>query len=140
MTVFDEATAVSLRREGLYDTAADPRFALVAPGGAAPPAVNGGVLMATVLRAVLDCSPHPYPVATSANFLRVPQLAPAEVHISWLKQGQTASIARAALVPDGQPVLATTITPGTLIARPVAASTVADGSGAVSTGAVSTGA
>jgi len=139
MTVFDEATAVSLRREGLYDTAADPRFALVAPGGAAPPAVNSGVLMATVLRAVLDCSPHPYPVATSANFLRVPQLAPAEVHISWLKQGKTASIARAALVQDGQPVLDTTITTGTLIARPAAASTAAASSGPVSPGTASAG-
>jgi hypothetical protein len=123
MTAFDEATAVSRRGEGLYDAAADPRFALVAPGGAAPPAVNGGALMATVLRAVLDCSRHPHPVATSANFLRVPQLAPAEVHVSWLKQGKTASIARAALVQDGQAVLDTTITTGTLLAGPAAAGT-----------------
>jgi Thioesterase-like superfamily len=139
MTVFDEATAVSLRREGLYDASADPRFALVAPGGAAPPAVNGGVLMATVLRAVLDCSPHPYPVATSANFLRVPQLAPAEVHVSWLKQGKTASIARAALVQDGQAVLDTTVTTGTLLAPPAAASTGAVNTGAVNTRAASSG-
>jgi len=130
MTAFDEATAVSRRGEGLYDAAADPRFALVAPGGGAPPAVNGGALMATVLRAVLDCSRHPHPVATSANFLRVPQLAPAEVHVSWLKQGKTASIARAALVQDGQAVLDTTITTGTLLAGPAAA-----GTDAVNTGA-----
>ena len=131
MTAFDEATAVSLRREGLYDAAADPRFALVVPGGAAPPAVNGGALMATVLRAVLDCSPHPHPVATSASFLRVPQLAAAEVHVSWLKQGKTASTARAALVQDGQAILDTTITTGTLLAGPIAASTVAASPGAV---------
>jgi len=118
MTVFDEATAVRFRREGLYDAAADPRFALVAPGGSAPPAVNGGALMATVLRAVLDCSPQPHPVATSANFLRVPQLAAAEVHVSWLKQGKTASTARAALVQDGQTILDSTITTGTLAAGP----------------------
>jgi hypothetical protein len=121
MTVFDEATAVSLRSDGLYDAAADPRFALIAPGGAATPAVNGGALMATVLRAVLDCSPHPHPVATSANFLRVPQLAAAEVQVSWLKQGKTASIARATLVQDGQAILDTTITTGTLRAWPAAA-------------------
>jgi hypothetical protein len=121
MTVFDEATAVSLRSEGRYDAAADPRFALVAPGGATPPAVNGGALMATVLRAVLDCSPHPHPVATTANFLRVPQLAAAEVHVSWLKQGKTASIARATLVQDGQPVLDTTTTTGTLLSGPAGA-------------------
>ena len=131
MTAFDEATAVSFRREGLYDAAADPRFALVVPGGAAPPAVNGGALMATVLRAVLDCSPQPHPVATSANFLRVPELAAAEVHVSWLKQGKTASTARAALVQDGRTILDTTITTGTLLARPIAASTAAAGPGAV---------
>jgi hypothetical protein len=120
MTPFDEATAVSLRSEGRYDTQTDPRFAImVAPGGAAPPAVNGGVLMATVLRAVLDCAPNPYPVATSANFLRVPLIGPAEVQVSWIKRGKTASTARAALLQDGEPVLDTTVTTGML---PLAAS------------------
>ena len=51
--------------EGRYEARPDARFALVAPGGNAPPAVNGGALIATVLRAVLDDSPHPHPVATS---------------------------------------------------------------------------
>jgi hypothetical protein len=122
MTVFDDATAVSRRSEGRYDTQADPRFAMVvAPGGSAPPAVNGGVLMATVLRAVLDAAPNPYPVATSANFLRVPQLGPAEVEVTWLKTGKTASIARAALVQDGAPVVDMTVTTGTLPDRPAVA-------------------
>lgn len=120
MTVFDEATAVARRSEGIYDTAADPRFALIAPGGATPPAVNGGALLATVLRAVLDGSPHPYPVATNASFLRVPQLAPAEVQVSWLKLGRTAATARATFIQDGQPVLDTTVTTGTLPAAPAA--------------------
>jgi hypothetical protein len=115
MTIFDDATAVTRRDDGRYDTQADPRFAMVvAPGGSAPPAVNGGVLMATVLRAVLDASPNPYPVATSANFLRLPQLGPAEVEVSWLKTGRTASIARAVLVQDGLPVVGMTVTTGTL--------------------------
>jgi Thioesterase-like superfamily len=133
MTVFDEATAVTRRSQTvdaagqlsastgvwLYDAAADPRFALVAPGGTTPPAVNGGALLATVLRAVLDCSPHPHPVATSANFLRVPQLAAAEVQVSWLKHGKTASTARASLIQDAQVVLDTTVTTGTVISGPV---------------------
>jgi Thioesterase-like superfamily len=133
MTAFDEATAVSRRSEPeaaggdltaatgtwLYAAAADPRFALVAPGGTTPPAVNGGVLLATVLRAVLDCSPHPHPVATSANYLRVPHLATAEVQVSWLKHGKTASTARATLVQDGQAVLDTTVTTGTVPGGPV---------------------
>jgi hypothetical protein len=115
MTTFDEATAVTKREPGRYEAHADPRFALVAPGSsAAPPAVNGGVLMATVLRAVLDEAPNPHPVATSANFLRVPRLGAAEVQVSWLKQGKTASTARAALVQDGAPVVDMTVTTGTV--------------------------
>jgi acyl-coenzyme A thioesterase PaaI-like protein len=114
MTVFDEATAVSRRGEGVYDALPDRRFALVAPGGAAPPAVNGGALIATVLRAVLDDSPHPHPVATTSHFLRVARLEPAEVHVSWLKHGKTTATARATLVQNGQPVLDTTVTTGTV--------------------------
>jgi Thioesterase-like superfamily len=114
MTIFDEATAVSRRADGLYDARPDIRFALVVPGASTPPAVNGGALLATVLRAVLSESPHPHPVATSAHFLRVPQLAPAQVEVSWLKQGGTAATARAALVQDGKVILDTTVTTGTV--------------------------
>lgn len=112
MTIFDEATAVRRRSEGLYDALPDQRFALVTPGGAAPPAVNGGALIATVLRAVLGESPHPHPVATTAHFLRVARLEPAQVHVSWLKHGKTAATARATLVQGGQLVLDTTVTTG----------------------------
>ena len=120
MTIFDEATAVRRVAGGRYEVQPDPRFALVAPGGTAPPAVNGGVLVATVLRAVLDTSPHPYPVATSAHFLRVPLLKPAEVEVTWLRQGRTAATARAAVIQDGQTALDTTVTTGNLPAGPVA--------------------
>jgi hypothetical protein len=120
MTIFDEATAVRRVAEGRYEAQPDPRFALVAPGGTAPPAVNGGVLVATVLRAVLDTSPHPYPVATSAHFLRVPLLKPAEVEVTWLRQGRTAATARAAVIQDGQTALDTTVTTGNLPAGPAA--------------------
>jgi hypothetical protein len=114
VTVFDEATAVRRVADGRYEVHPDPRFALVAPGGTAPPAVNGGVLVATVLRAVLDTSPHPYPVATSAHFLRVPLLKPAEVEVTWLREGRTAATARAAVIQDGQTALDTTVTTGNL--------------------------
>ncbi|HEY2687420.1 MAG TPA: thioesterase family protein [Streptosporangiaceae bacterium] len=120
MTIFDEATAVRRVAEGRYEVQPDPRFALVAPGGTAPPAVNGGVLVATVLRAVLDTSPLPYPVATSAHFLRVPLLKPAEVEVTWLRQGRTAATARAAVIQDGQIALDTTVTTGNLPAGPAA--------------------
>jgi acyl-coenzyme A thioesterase PaaI-like protein len=134
MTTFDDATAVARRAAGRYDAQADARFALVAPGSsAAPPAVNGGVLMATVLRAVLDEAPNPHPVATSANFLRIPRLGAAEVQVTWLKQGKTASTARAALVQDGAPVVDMTVTTGTVPDGPVAARTspAGDANGAV---------
>ncbi|HEX5190688.1 MAG TPA: thioesterase family protein [Streptosporangiaceae bacterium] len=121
MTVFDQATAVRRRADGVYETHPDQRFAIVAPGGTAPPAVNGGVMIATVLRAVLDSSPLPHPVATSAHFLRVAKLSPAEIHVAWLKTGRTAATARATLVQDGEPVLETTVTTGTVPAAQAAA-------------------
>ncbi|MDR2985909.1 MAG: thioesterase family protein [Nocardiopsaceae bacterium] len=114
MTIFDDATAVTRRGDGVYDAHPDRRFAIVAPGGTAPPAVNGGVMIATVLRAVLDCSPLPHPVATSAHFLRVAKVAPAEIHVSWLKTGRTAATARATLIQESKPVLETTVTTGTV--------------------------
>ncbi len=115
MTIFDEATAVTRRSEGLYDTAPDARFAM-APGGTTPSAINGGALLATVMRAVLAESPLPHPVATSAHFLRVAAIAPAQVQVSWLKHGRTAATARAALVQDGKVILDTTMTVGTVTA------------------------
>jgi hypothetical protein len=114
LTIFDQATAIRPSGAGRYAVRADERFALVPPGGGTPPAVNGGVLMATVLRCVLDTSPHPHPVATSAHFLRVPQLAAAQVDVTWLKQGRTAATARASLSQQGKPVLELIVTTGTV--------------------------
>lgn len=114
MTVFDEATAVTRCGDGRYTAHPDQRFALVPAGGKAPPAVNGGVMLATVLRAVLDCSPLPHPVATSAHYLRVPKLAPAQIEVTWLKTGRTAATARATLIQDDEVVLETAVTTGTV--------------------------
>jgi hypothetical protein len=114
MTTFDEATAVTEIGPGRYSALPDQRFALVAPGNATPPVINGGVMLATVLRAVLDCSPLPHPVATSAHYLRVARLAPAEIQVTWLKTGRTAATARATLVQDDEPILETTVTTGTV--------------------------
>jgi acyl-coenzyme A thioesterase PaaI-like protein len=114
MTVFDEATAVRRTAAGRYEVRPDERFALLPPGGGTPPAVNGGVLIATMLRCVLDSSPHPHPVATSAHFLRVPQTAPARVEVTWLKEGRTAATARASLIQDGKTAVEMTITTGTV--------------------------
>ncbi|HUC56061.1 MAG TPA: thioesterase family protein [Streptosporangiaceae bacterium] len=134
MTVFDEATAVTKDGEGRYLARPDARFALTAPGSSAmPPVVNGGVMLATVLRAVLDCSPLPHPVATSAHYLRVPKLAPALIEVTWLKTGRTAATALATLTQEDQPVLVTTITTGEVPLSVVAAT--GDGAGLSWTGA-----
>jgi acyl-CoA thioesterase len=113
VTAFDEATAVTPEGGGWYGIRPDERFAIVSGDGSVG-AVNGGVLLATVLRAVLDTSPHPDPVATSAHFLRVPRPEPARVQVTWLKEGKTAATARASVVQDGYPVLETTVTAGRL--------------------------
>lgn len=141
MTIFDEATAVRKSGAGRYEVRPDARFALVPPGGGSPPAVNGGVLMATVLRCVLDTSPHPHPVATSAHFLRVPRLAPAQVEVTWLKEGRTAATARASLIQDGKPALELIVTTGTVSAVPAGTGAVlAVPAGAVPAGTVPAGA
>jgi len=67
-----------------------------------------------MLRAVLDTSPHPHPVATSANFLRVPRIAPAQVVVTWLKQGRTAAVARTSLLQDDQLMIESTVATGSL--------------------------
>jgi acyl-coenzyme A thioesterase PaaI-like protein len=114
MTVFDEATAAKQTGDGWYEVRPDERFAVMSPEGMMIGAVNGGVLLASVLRAVLDGSPHPHPVATSAHYLRVPRPEPAQVQVTWLKQGRTAATARATLSQEGRPVLEATVTTGAL--------------------------
>jgi hypothetical protein len=113
-TVFDEATAAEPAGDGWYVVRPDQRFGMVSPDGKLAGAVNGGVLLASVLRAVLDSSPHPHPVATSAHYLRVPRAEPARVQVTWLKQGKTAATARATLIQDDQPLLEVTVTTGAL--------------------------
>ena len=107
MGAFDEAIEARQVGEGRYEIQPDERFAIAG-------AVNGGVLLANVLRAVLDSSPHPYPIATSAHFLRAPRPEPALVEVEWLKHGKVAATARATLVQGGRPMLETTVTTGAL--------------------------
>jgi acyl-coenzyme A thioesterase PaaI-like protein len=130
MTVFDEATAVTKDGEGRYLARPDRRFALLA-GSVEPPVINGGVMLATALRAVLDCSPLPHPVATSAHFLRVPALAPALIEVTWLKAGRTTAAARATLTQDDKTVLETMVTTGIVpvSSRPASAGDLAGSAG-----------
>jgi hypothetical protein len=72
---------------------------------------------------VLDTSPHPHPVVTNAHFLRVPAIAPAQVTVTWLKQGKTAAVARASLTQDGAAMIEAMVGTGSLAGDPGPAGT-----------------
>jgi acyl-coenzyme A thioesterase PaaI-like protein len=112
--VFDQAIAARPVAPGVYEVCPDSRFAMAPPSPDGHITVNGGVLTATVLSAVLRDSDHPHPVSTTVHYLRVPRLAPAQVRVDWLKQGRTASVARAQLTQDDVLLLDATIATGTL--------------------------
>jgi acyl-CoA thioesterase len=111
---FDEATAVQRLGDGRYKADLDGNFGFAG-------ALNGGYLMAVLLRAVIDAGPHPHPVATSASFLRVARPGPAEVWVESRKAGRTAAVSRVSLVQDGQSVVDAQVSTGTLDAGAVAA-------------------
>ncbi|HEX2315729.1 MAG TPA: thioesterase family protein [Thermomonospora sp.] len=107
MSRFDDATAVRRAAEGRYTADLDGGYAI-------GEALNGGYLMAVLLRAAVDASPHAHPVATSAAFLRVARPGPAEVHVETRKTGRTAAMARVSLVQNGEPIVDAQVTTGTL--------------------------
>lgn len=113
-SAFDEATEVRPAGDGRFEMVPDARFAVVSPAGDVQPAVNGGLLLAAMLRAALSTSPHPHPVSTSAHFLRVPQIAPAQVRVDWLKQGRTVAVARVSLTQQDKLMIEATVAAGTL--------------------------
>lgn len=109
MTSFADATAVHRVGDGRYAVELDLGYTPEITG-----IVHGGYLLATVLRAVLDASPHPDPVATSAHFLRPGAPGPAEVRLEPLKQGRTVAVTRASVVQGGKTVLSAHVTTATL--------------------------
>ncbi|MEU8363416.1 thioesterase family protein [Nonomuraea sp. NPDC048882] len=107
MTKFDEATQAIRADENTYDVCLDPGYAIGGP-------LNGGYLMAVILRAAVDASPFEHPVSTTAQFLKVPAAGPAQVRIEPLKAGRTVAFARATLVQDGVARIEALITTATL--------------------------
>ncbi|MEV4393542.1 thioesterase family protein [Nonomuraea sp. NPDC049607] len=107
MTKFDEATQAIRVDETTYDVCLDPGYSIGGP-------LNGGYLMAVVLRAAVDASPFEHPVSTTSQFLRSPVAGPAQVRVEPLKSGRTAAFARATLVQDGVPQIESLITTATL--------------------------
>ncbi len=100
MTGFADASAVRGIGEGRYAAELDLGFTPEISG-----IVHGGYLLATALRAVLDASPHPDPVATSAHFLRPGAPGPAEIRLEPLRAGRTVSVTRATVVQEGRAIL-----------------------------------
>jgi len=107
MTKFDEATQAIRIDETTYDVCLDPGYSIGGP-------LNGGYLMAVVLRAAVDASPFDHPVSTTAQFLKSPVPGPAQVRVEPLKAGRTAAFARATLIQDGVPQIEGLITTATL--------------------------
>ncbi|GAA0978368.1 thioesterase family protein [Acrocarpospora macrocephala] len=107
MTRFDEATKATRVDATTYEVCLDDGYLIGGP-------LHGGYLMATLLRAVVDASPHPHPVSTSVQFLRSARPGPALVHLTPLKSGRTTTVTQATLTQNGDPYLATLITTATL--------------------------
>lgn len=107
MTKFDEATGAVRVDESTYDVCLDPGYSIGGP-------LNGGYLMAVLLRAVVDASPHEHPVTTGAHFLRAPEPGPAQVRLEHLKAGRTVATTRATLVRGDVPFVEALVTTATL--------------------------
>jgi acyl-coenzyme A thioesterase PaaI-like protein len=107
MTKFDEATQAIRVDENTYDVCLDPGYSIGGP-------LNGGYLMAVILRAAVDAAPFEHPVSTTAQFLKAPVAGPAQVRVEPLKAGRTAAFARATLVQDGTAKIESLITTATL--------------------------
>ncbi|NUW41564.1 thioesterase family protein [Nonomuraea rhodomycinica] len=107
MTKFDEATQAIRVDETTYDVCLDPGYAIGGP-------LNGGYLMAVLLRAVVDSSPFEHPVSTTAQFHRSPAAGPARVRVEQLKAGKTVAFTRASLVQEGVTQIEALVTMATL--------------------------
>ena len=110
---FDLATAVHPRPDGTtFDAVVHPGFTV----GGKP---NGGYLLALAARAAgaglgAAGSPHRDPLAATAHYLGTPDPGPAEVAVTVLRSGRSASQVRVALGQDGRVCVEATFTMGTL--------------------------
>ncbi|MFG3441767.1 thioesterase family protein [Nonomuraea sp. NPDC047897] len=113
MTKFDEATQAIRVDETTYDVCLDPGYAIGGP-------LNGGYLMAVVLRAAVDAAPFEHPVSTTAQFLRAPVAGPARVEVERVKTGRTVAFLRARLVQNDAAQMECLVTAATLGDEPPA--------------------
>ncbi len=67
--------------------------------------LNGGYLLAVMVRAMLGEAGRPDPVTVTAHFLARPAAGPATVHTEVVKQGRTFATVTGALVQDGRELI-----------------------------------
>jgi Thioesterase-like superfamily len=109
-----KASQVEPLGAGRYGATLDPGWAI----GSKP---NGGYLLSVLARAAVAeaaigaaAEPLPHPAAVSAHFLAAPDPGPAEVLVEVLRQGRSASQARATLVAGGRRCVEALVTCGRL--------------------------
>lgn len=105
--MLEAATLVTPLGRSRYATVLDP-------GWSVREALNGGYLEVPVVRAVLAESPHPHPVAVTADFLAAPRPGEAEVVVEAVRTGRTVAVHRAVLAQAGVPVLSTSVVTASL--------------------------
>ncbi|HET6816908.1 MAG TPA: thioesterase family protein [Mycobacteriales bacterium] len=116
MSGFETATAVHGREVSEYDVFPNRlRYDVdLDAGWSIGGKPNGGYLLAVIANAALDGVKRPHALATSGHFLRPPSGGPAEVRVDVMKEGRTASTARATLWQNGKACLDALVTAGEL--------------------------
>ncbi len=109
---FDRATALHATAEDRWSFEVDAGFTV----GGKP---NGGYLVAVAARAaeaalVAAGTEHRHPLASTTHFLAAPDAGPAEVQVTVLRAGRSASQVRTAIAQDGRLQVEATFTMGTL--------------------------
>jgi acyl-CoA thioesterase len=75
---------------------------------------HGGYLLAMLLRAALEESPHAHPVATTAHFLKPGAEGPVEIRLQPHPAGRTVATTRACLTQNGTTLVDATVTTASL--------------------------
>ncbi len=109
---FEAAVAADLEPDGRYAVGIDAGYTI----GDKP---NGGYLLALLAQAVGHAltssgTSHPDPLASTAHYLRSPEVGPAHVEVEVLRSGRSASQARAVLVQGDRRCVDATFTMGRL--------------------------
>lgn len=109
MARLEVATAVEPVADGRYAAALDPLWSI----GTKP---NGGYLLSVLARAATAAAgpEAPHAVAVSAHFLAAPEPGPAEVEVTVLRRGRSATQLRATLHAGGTRCVEALVTCGSL--------------------------